>query len=274
MQNLLIRALSGSIYVALVIFACLGHSYGPSLLMLLFASISIFEWQSLRPQNFEFKNYLSGLILFLILALLFSPLFTLEEQISQILQFLLGLVFCSFILIQSFSQRKDAISVLSHNALGLIYIFPALLLIAKFPWTLGQEEPWLLLSVFILIWSSDTFAYLSGRFLGKNKLFERISPKKTWEGFIGGLVFTLGSAVLLEYSLGIMSIVEWMGLALLVGIAGSLGDLFESAIKRSFKVKDSGSFIPGHGGILDRIDSLLVVLPLAYLYLSLLSNIG
>lgn len=274
MQNLLVRSLSGSVYVALVIIGCLAHSYGPSFLMLLFAGIAIYEWQSIRPSNFKTSNFIFVLALFAIASLNFSPILNLETSTYLYLQAGIGLLLSIFILSQSFSSQKDSMATLSHNGFGIIYLFPALLLIPIFPGILGDEEAWLLLSVFILIWSSDTFAYLTGRFLGKHKLFERISPKKTWEGFIGGIVFTLFSAFLLEYFIGLLSLESWMGLAVLVGVSGTLGDLFESAVKRNFKVKDSGSFIPGHGGILDRIDSLLFALPLAYLYLSLLNGLG
>lgn len=271
MQNILVRSLSGSIYVALIILGCLGHTYGPSFLMLLLAGIAIYEWQSIRPKNYRLSTYLFSLLIFLLFAFTVSPLIEISTPNLILLKSILGLSIATYFLIQSFRQRSDSISSTSHNGFGLIYLFPTLLLLPIFPSVLGPSEPWLLLAVFILIWSSDTFAYLSGRFLGKNKLFERISPKKTWEGFIGGMVFTVLSSYLLEISIGILPLWAWMGLAILVAISGTLGDLFESAIKRYFKVKDSGSFIPGHGGILDRIDSLLFVLPLAYLYLSLIS---
>ena len=192
----------------------------------------------------------------------------------MILKSALGLVASIFILTQSFSRKNETISILSHNGFGFIYLFPALFILPIFSNVLEGNHPWLLASVFILIWTSDTFAYLSGRFLGKNKLFERISPKKTWEGFLGGLLFTVAAAIILAYYLDFLSTGAWIGLGILVAICGTLGDLFESAIKRNFKVKDSGSFIPGHGGILDRIDSLLLVLPLAYLYLSIIYAFG
>lgn len=274
MQNLLVRSLSGSVYVALVILGCLGHSFGPSILMLIFAGIAIFEWQSIKPANFKRSNYFFSLAIFALAALNFSPLFNFEPKTHLYLQTGMGLLLSIFALSQSFSSRKDSIASLSHNGFGIVYLFPSLLLLPAFPMVLGEEQDWLLVSVFILIWSSDTFAYLSGRFLGKNKLFERISPKKTWEGFIGGILFTLLSALILEYFIGLMPLWSWFGLAVLVGISGTLGDLFESAVKRNFSVKDSGSFIPGHGGILDRIDSLLFVLPLAYLYLSLINALS
>jgi phosphatidate cytidylyltransferase len=124
------------------------------------------------------------------------------------------------------------------------------------------------LSCFILIWSSDTFAYLTGRSFGKHKLFPSVSPKKTWEGFIGGIIGTIGISVLLHYCFGIFSIPVWIGLALVIAVFGLWGDLIQSMLKRSLDLKDSGTILPGHGGILDRFDSLLFCIPFvaAYLY--------
>ncbi|WP_379967663.1 phosphatidate cytidylyltransferase [Epilithonimonas sp. UC225_85] len=119
--------------------------------------------------------------------------------------------------------------------------------------------------LFVLIWSSDTFAYLIGKFFGKHKMAPRISPKKTWEGFAGGVVLTLILGFFVEqYFPDLRG--NWMIVGLLVSIFGPLGDLVESQLKRSFAVKDSGNIIPGHGGVLDRLDSFIICVPVVYLY--------
>jgi phosphatidate cytidylyltransferase len=133
------------------------------------------------------------------------------------------------------------------------------------------------LVLFVFIWINDTFAYLTGITIGKHKLWERVSPKKTWEGFFGGLVFTVFLAVALDYFtsdfLGLFhSLIEWIGFATVVVIAGTFGDLFESALKRSLNVKNSGTFLPGHGGLLDRLDSILFAAPAAMIYLMLVER--
>lgn len=119
--------------------------------------------------------------------------------------------------------------------------------------------------LFILIWSSDSFAYFSGRLFGKHKMAPKISPKKTWEGFIGGVVLTLVFAYFIEQNYGYLR-GNWMVVGLLVSIFAPLGDLVESQLKRNFGVKDSGNIIPGHGGILDRLDSFIICAPVLYLY--------
>lgn len=120
--------------------------------------------------------------------------------------------------------------------------------------------------LFILIWSSDSFAYIVGRFFGKRKMAPKISPKKTWEGFIGGVVCTLILGFFIEYKMPELR-GNWIVIGLLVSIFAPLGDLVESQLKRTFGVKDSGNIIPGHGGVLDRLDSFIICAPVIYLYL-------
>ncbi len=125
------------------------------------------------------------------------------------------------------------------------------------------------MSTFIILWLNDTFAYIVGSLAGRNKLSEEISPKKTWEGSIGGLIFSLGGAAVLELLLGVMDFWQWLGFALVIVVSGTFGDLFESALKRRAGLKESGDLIPGHGGILDRLDSLLLAAPFVFIYFML-----
>lgn len=133
--------------------------------------------------------------------------------------------------------------------------------------TLDTEKTFTLevFMLFVLIWSSDTFAYLTGKFFGKHKMAPKISPKKTWEGFAGGVVLTLILGFFVEHYFPELR-GNWMIVGLLVSIFAPLGDLVESQLKRSFAVKDSGNIIPGHGGVLDRLDSFIICAPVIYLY--------
>lgn len=130
-------------------------------------------------------------------------------------------------------------------------------------------SPGMIIGFFILIWANDTGAYLTGMSFGSHKLFERISPKKTWEGFIGGIIIASLAAWILSGWLGVVDKIHWVIIALIVSIAGTYGDLVESMLKRSTGVKDSGSIMPGHGGFLDRFDSAIVSFPIVYLFISL-----
>ena len=130
-------------------------------------------------------------------------------------------------------------------------------------------SPGIIIGFFILIWANDTGAYLTGMSFGRHKLMERISPKKTWEGFIGGIIIAALAAWFLSGWLGVVDKIHWVIIALIISITGTYGDLVESMLKRSTGVKDSGSIMPGHGGFLDRFDSAIVSFPLVYLFISL-----
>ena len=134
---------------------------------------------------------------------------------------------------------------------------------------IGGKE--ITLCMFILIWLSDTGAFCVGSLCGKHKLFERISPKKSWEGFFGGLLFCIAAGAAFHYLFDILDLWTSMLFGAIVCVFGTWGDLVESLIKRSLGVKDSGNILPGHGGILDRIDSLLLVVPATILFLLIVS---
>ncbi|OQX77824.1 MAG: phosphatidate cytidylyltransferase, partial [Bacteroidetes bacterium 4484_249] len=130
----------------------------------------------------------------------------------------------------------------------------------------------LVLGFFILIWTNDTFAYLTGMLFGRHKFFERISPKKTWEGTIGGAVFAIIGAYILSLVFQVINPIEWIGFVLTLIIFGTFGDLIESMFKRTINVKDSGGLMPGHGGILDRLDSILIAAPFVIIYVVFVIN--
>jgi phosphatidate cytidylyltransferase len=131
-------------------------------------------------------------------------------------------------------------------------------------------SPGIIVGFFLLIWANDTGAYLAGISFGRHRLMERISPRKTWEGFFGGLLFAALVAWLLSGWLGVVAPLKWVIISVIISIAGTYGDLIESMLKRSAGVKDSGTIMPGHGGFLDRFDSTLISFPLVYLFISLL----
>jgi phosphatidate cytidylyltransferase len=130
-------------------------------------------------------------------------------------------------------------------------------------------SPGIILGFFILLWANDTAAYLIGITFGKHRLLERISPKKSWEGFFGGVIIAAAIAWLLSGWLGVLDRKGWIIVSVIISIAGTYGDLVESMLKRSQGVKDSGTIMPGHGGFLDRFDSVIISFPLVYLYISL-----
>ena len=144
--------------------------------------------------------------------------------------------------------------------LSLLILIPALLGTSSGGW-----NPWIVLFYIFIIWANDVFAYLFGITLGRHRLFERISPKKSWEGFFGGLLGAMAMGYVASLVLEAEPMV-WIGLALVAALSGVFGDLVESLFKRSVDLKDSGNFIPGHGGWLDRFDALIFSAPFAFVY--------
>jgi len=153
--------------------------------------------------------------------------------------------------------------------LGIIYVampFSFLHIIAFYP---GNYTPMIVVGIILIQWASDTGAYFAGIKFGKRKLFERVSPKKSWEGFFGGMGLAIAISLLISYYFDFLESWQWVGIALIIAIVGTYGDLIESLFKRSMEIKDSGSSIPGHGGFLDRFDSLLLSLPFIALFLKI-----
>ena len=169
--------------------------------------------------------------------------------------------------------RKSAtpIANIATTFMGIIYVSLPMAMLLYIPQMLvGKWSAWAMLAFVSIIWINDICAYLVGVSIGKHRLCERISPKKSWEGFFGGLAGAIGFAVLFGHLLG-GNLVVWGGLGLVVALAGVAGDLIESLIKREVDVKDSGTMMPGHGGFLDRFDALFIATPFALFYLIVMS---
>jgi phosphatidate cytidylyltransferase len=180
----------------------------------------------------------------------------------------LGLLFISFI-VEIYRKKPDPLVNVSVTVIGVLYIALPLALLNLLD--SGQVQhfsglPSILTGYFILTWFYDTGAYLYGKQFGKHKFFERISPKKTWEGTIAGAVVAFLTATGLYYLAGDVPLVDWYMLTIIVLIFGTFGDLAESLFKRSLNIKDSGTILPGHGGILDRFDTLFISAPFVFLY--------
>lgn len=172
-------------------------------------------------------------------------------------------------LIELYRKEEKPFTLIAFTFLGLVYVAVPYCLLTVSAFLDGIYQPSIVFGILILIWGNDIGGYFAGRFLGKHKLFERISPKKTWEGSVGGAVLSLSAAVGLSMVFPVFSILVWLGLAFIIIVCGSYGDLVESMLKRSLDIKDSGSMIPGHGGFLDRFDALIFALPFIVFFIKL-----
>jgi len=200
--------------------------------------------------------------------------------ISYIYFLLLPLPVLFMLVAELYRKQTKPFDSLAHTFLPLLYITLPLSLVPFSAFShpgidtlLNHGDyifsPGIMLGFLALLWINDTGAYLAGITFGKHQLLERISPKKTWEGFAGGLLLTLALSFLLEHWPGVTGKVQWMIVAVIVSVSGTLGDLTESMLKRSLGIKDSGNIMPGHGGFLDRFDSILISFPLVFIYFTL-----
>ena len=262
LKKLLVRASSGLIYVALIVGCILWGQLPLTWLAALFAVLATIEFEKIT------RELSARTIPTLILDICGTVTLCFAWMLWPLYIWVAILLFR--MILELYINSETPIGNLAKSMMTQLYIgLPLALMCCLGEW-FGLH---IVLAVFFMIWINDTGAFLTGSLLGRHKLFERISPKKSWEGFFGGLVFNLIAATLFciyspsFYGIG-DSLPIWLGLGALVTFFATWGDLVESMIKRSLKIKDSGNIMPGHGGILDRIDSLLFVMPATLLYLS------
>lgn len=271
MNNFLTRTLTGTLFVVLMAGGILWNIWTFIGLFSLIALLGLWEFYSLIEQKEKGTQKIPGLMLGLILiAASGGKYFIQTHSFSAAAMQILMLLFPLFLLFKLFS-KTFSFQGISPTLFGILYtILPFCYLILSYSsvgWYNSENNSRIIFGFFVLIWSNDTFAYLVGISLGKTKLFERISPKKTWEGTIGGLVCAQGIAFALSIYFTELTPLHWHIVALIVSVFGTLGDLVESMFKRSLGVKNSGNILPGHGGILDRFDGALLAAPFVVAYL-------
>ncbi len=261
MKELLVRSISGAVLVVVIIACILLSPWSCWALALFIVAVGTFEMCRLMHVENRWQWVLGELIA--VGSFAFVSLGMLNVRPLSGLVLLLPLIPFLFALFSTTTDFKS-IAAFNFGAVALLSIPCTLML-----WIREAYSPKMLLLVFVLLWVNDTFAYLTGRLLGKHKLFERISPGKTIEGSIGGLVFTLAGIIIFSHHADWLSLKAAIGMGLIAVVFGTLGDLCESMLKRQAGVKDSGKLIPGHGGILDRFDSVLFTIPFVFVYLLL-----
>ena len=270
MNETLKRFLSGVVYVALLIIATSYSANSFFLLFGVFLTIAIYEFCQLVHVN-KILPILFGVATYY-LATQFKTSHT--NDILLLAATLFVSVKCLFLL---FNFKREKIDTISKYVYIIGYVILPFILISKIPFGKHGFNPKIIISIFILIWTNDTFAYIVGKSIGKHKLIEKISPKKTIEGFIGGVVFSIIAGILIskfyiqpKQNHQNISLIIWTISAVIISIFSTLGDLIESKFKRIANVKDSGNIMPGHGGILDRLDSIIFVAPFVYLFYQIL----
>jgi len=258
MRELIRRLLTGGVYVFILLAAVFLNSDAFDFLFMAFGLACIYEYKRITKLR-GYYLFMAYLALWWLFIYLIQNKFT----IALLLGATIGINI--FLLTYLLSKKKQKLPKSMTFISGVFYIGGGCIFLTLIPYTTPEFAKMLITGIFLIIWMNDSFAYLIGKQFGKNKLYPSVSPKKTVEGSIGGLVFGLLAAVLIAQIDPLLSLYQWLLLATVVVITGNLGDLLESKFKRVAGVKDSGAILPGHGGMLDRLDSLIFAAPFAYL---------
>jgi phosphatidate cytidylyltransferase len=273
LKNLIIRALTGIIFVVVLVSAICIHPIFFLILFCVITGLTLWEFGGLikHYENANLQqalNVLGGVYLFI-------ATFVYANGLTDGKIFLPYLLFIMLTMIaELYYKAPNPINNWAFTLFAQVYCagsFSMLNFIGAEPGTPGvmTYTPLFIMAIFIFVWLDDTGAYLVGSLIGKRKLFERISPKKSWEGFFGGLILVLASSQAFAWFAPEISRLNWLGLAATVVLFGTWGDLIESLLKRTLGVKDSGHILPGHGGMLDRFDSVMLAVPASYIYIEL-----
>ena len=276
-KSLLTRTISGAVFVALVVGSFFLPVYVQFILFTLFAVLAVYEYVTIVGTAGVKAHKVSSVLITVLLIL--GAYFVESVEISWLVAYVcMNLVLA----IELFRKEGQPFNNIVHTLMPVFWIAIPFTLAGVANVLLEHKES--VLALFILIWCSDTFAYCGGSLFGKHKMFERISPKKTWEGFAIGGLFTCAAAAGLSFvpyfsnallygACTTTNVLAWVFFGLIVFVMGTLGDLIESMFKRSYGVKDSGNIMPGHGGMLDRFDSFLFAMPFCMIYWVLITFI-
>lgn len=261
------RAITGVIFVIVLISSLLLGKWSFAAFFMLVSLLSLDEFYKIVNKNEIKPNRIAGFLFGLSLFLLFAFF---KIDLISLNHFLYLIPFMTLVFWWELYRKEEKPFInIAYTFLGIIFTVIPFLFFINLGFLEGEYNFHYPLGFLILLWASDTGAYLTGMSLGKTKLFERHSPKKTWEGFFGGLAFSAIAALILSrYFVGI-GMWQWIVSSLIIVVFGTYGDLSESMLKRSYQIKDSGNLLPGHGGLLDRFDGLLLAAPLVYAFWAL-----
>lgn len=282
MKNLITRALTGVVFVAVLVGCIVSHPYAFALLFALISALTTWEFGTIVNNNADLQ--VNRFITSVSSAYLFIALLSYNVNLMDATVFIPYIISIMYLMISElYFDRKNNIQNWAFALMSQMYIALPFALLNTMSFINMPESCfmsqlvyyyWYPLALFIFLWSNDTGAYCFGSLLGKHRLFPRISPKKSWEGSIGGAIVAIGAsqiiATYIPFCAGLQEVnsrLVWCGFALVVVVFGTWGDLVESLLKRRLGIKDSGNIIPGHGGMLDRFDSSLMAIPAVVIYI-------
>lgn len=270
MNNFFKRALTAGAFVAVLLGCTYYSQISFSVLFLIITILGVWEFYILSEKGANKPQRVLGTFVGAILFISASMVCMAYSDI-RLLIINLPFIFLIFI-VELFSRSQNPFRNIAFTILGVIYVALPFALLNYLVIYTGVYSHQLLFGFFFILWSNDTGAYLAGSAFGKNKLFPRVSPGKSWEGSIGGAIVSYIVAFIISGWYTDVNITDWMVIATILIVIGTIGDLVESLYKRSKNVKDSGNLLPGHGGILDRFDSLILATPFVFTYLYLVKH--
>jgi len=273
------RATTAVVFVALLL-GCVWYSYYSFVAFFAVVGfIGLYEFYKLSEKLNAKPNKIVGYLFYILVTM--SVFFTMI-YIEHITEFIQGtslfiiLLLPSILFIVELFKKDGSIKDIAYTFMGLVYVLiPCLMIMCLVDYSQYHQQgafyPFKVLGMIFFVWINDTGAYLVGSFFGKHKLYERISPNKTWEGTLGGIALCIALSFVVANILNPhWPLIHWVVISVIVAVFGTLGDLVESMLKRMAGVKDSGKLMPGHGGVLDRFDSLFFATPFVFCYLALM----
>ena len=267
MREIVVRSLSGILYVLVVIFSMYTSREIFMVLFLILGFQTLKEFKKL----IQLKSFTSYLLLPISLLLL-----SYYHPGEIILYIYLGCcLLVNILLAKDLKSTTNSLLLKQQKYIPtMLYIIGGFIFLTRIAFSDEEFKPQIIVGVFVLIWCNDTFAYIVGKSLGKNKLLERVSPKKTIEGFFGGLIAAIIAGLIIFNILDIYTLGIWISLGVIASVFGTIGDLVQSNYKRQAGVKDSGNLMPGHGGLYDRLDSAIYASPFIYAFLQLITYVS
>lgn len=267
MRESIIRAISGLLYISILVVSILSSEFIFISLFFLIGFVCLLELEKLL----RLKSY----ALYVVHILFFILFSYIKFDANATLVLLCITIFVNLFLAKDLLFiKKIPVFEKKKYIILIFYLISSMVFLTLIPTYSGTFRPELIVGVFVLIWTNDTFAYIVGKNFGKNKLYALISPNKTVEGFIGGMVFSCIAGYFIYYFTHYLNFQSWLGMAIILSIFGTLGDLIQSKFKRQAGVKDSGKLMPGHGGLFDRLDSIIFSSPFVYAYLLILNYVS
>lgn len=272
MNNFIVRSITGILYVIITISSIVIGPWCFASVMFVVSCISLWEFYDIvskKNHPMKFQGMLLGVLSYIAISLVIFNVISLQWLLLLILPITAMYIFILY------AGRSNPISDLGITILGVLYIiFPLSLINQIYIYSIDYAIEFILpLGFFVMLWLNDSGAYIVGSSIGRHRLFERVSPKKSWEGFFGGALAAIIGGTVIAFFFSEMNLLFWIAYAVIITIFATFGDLVESLIKRYLGIKDSGKILPGHGGMLDRFDGVFLSVPIIVVFLMILNSL-